>query len=250
MSLTTPVVIRRFRPTILIQGEENTLTAQFYTLTGSVVPIASGTVTVYNPDGASISSGVVTIADDIATYTVPAAATSGETRGPRYKISWRMDSCEADERAALVTVDLWCPITVEDLEAEEPILGTLTHGDDSTGQRIGWERTIEATYKAFYAKLQNVDRWPWLVTSPDAFRGYLLNDALARAFRSLGKGNASNYREHAEAYQKMAAAEWNGIMFTYDEDDDGITRAAESGQSAEPVIYIGSAPGATYRRGR
>ena len=243
---SNPISVRRFRPALLVQNEDNVLTATFVDMAGDTVSISSGTVTVYDQSGNSVSTGSASVSSNVATYTVSAAETTSQTRGRGWKVVWKMDTVEVRERAALITTDMFCPITSQDLLDEEPVLYDLEHEDD-TGVDVEWSTFLYSAYKRFYSRLMNVERWPWLVMSPEAFRTYLIYDALAGIFRSLATGATTSYTEKADKYQSLADENWKTLRFDYDASDNGNISTSEQGKSGVPVYYLGSPPESYWR---
>lgn len=238
--------IRAYGPHLIVRGSTTTLSMVLYDLgTGDAMDLSGGVaIEVKNRSGSVISSGSASISGDghTATYSVSSASVAEETYDDGWRVEWSTAYGIHVESAALVRTDLHCSVIAQDLLDEDP---ELYHAQwrDQVGAPIPWDRFIFATYKRFYSRLVTIKRWPWKIINPDGLRSYILAQALELVYSSLQTDGNDRYQVKAQAARRRADQEWDRIQLLFNEAEDGT--AIET-VSAQPVIYMGSAPRRRY----
>lgn len=241
--------IRSYRPHLLTRGSDTSISMSLYDLqTGDPQSLSGGvTVEVKDDSGVVQSSGSASISGDTftASYTVASASLTDLSYASNWRVEWSTDYGLHIESAALVRTNVHCPLIAQDLLDEDP---ELYHAQwrDLQGSTVPWDRFIQAAYREFYSRLTTIKSWPWKIVNPDAFRTYLINSALSRVYRSLMADDNERYQTKADYFKREADVEWGRIELLFDTAEGGTsaTRA-----QAQPIIYLGGAPGQhTHRR--
>lgn len=230
--------IRSFGPQIIVKSTGSTLQMSLFDLdTGELATLASATVSVYDENGTSVSSGSATISNNVASYSVTSGSVSAEDYNQYWTVEWTTPLGIFIQHAALVRTSPHCPISTDDILDECPEL-YIGEWRDSQGEVVDWSRFIRAAYKEFYSRLSNNTRWPWKIVNPWTFRSFLINWTLMRIYESLMTDGNTRYETLANRFGERAEDEWTRIQLIYDTNED----RGRNNKSADPVIYLGSAP--------
>lgn len=235
--------VRRYKPAIVVRGVTTSITLEVVDLaTGELVDLSAGVSwELTDAGGSSVASGSATVSTTTATAQISSSATTGLALSAFWTMTWQASGVGAfPEQAALVVSDAHCPITVADILAEAPELYGC-EWRDADGAAVAWSTFIEAAYKSLYSRLAGVKRWPWKVVNAWAFRPFLVESSLAMIYRSLATDDNARYGEEADRRQKEADLAWGRIALLYDESEGNA--APSEALSAEPVVYLGGAPG-------
>ena len=122
---TSFLAARFLYPDMLERGRANALSCPVYQ-SGALVEPTSGTVAVFDAAGTSVASSAVTIAGDIATYTLPAPTTTDLSLGINWRVEWSLLIAGVDREfrndAALVRNVLYPVLCDQDLFARQSSL--------------------------------------------------------------------------------------------------------------------------------
>lgn len=210
---------------LLVRGVDNVLT-QRWSRNGSVGTPSSVTVTVKDAVGTRIvDEQAATVTNDVASYTVPAAATTDLPLSEGWTVVWSaimQGESQAREfvgEAALVRYVLSPPATLEHLYRRVARLNP-NHRSPMTVD-VDLQGMLDDAWRDIEDMLFERGRRPELVLSPARFRQPHLLLALALIFENLALSSEA-YAAPAERYRAQFGKAWDGMRFTYDTDERGL----------------------------
>ena len=227
--------VRFALPDLMVQGQDNTITAPVYFDAVLVEPSAA-TVSVFRPDNtALVSSAPATITDKVASYTVTAATTAGEELEEGYRVEWSLNVSTATapdgvllaiNDAALVRRVFNPVISAADIWRR---IATLNPSHRSRIQSDNLQDEISESWTEIQHALIDQGNRPNLVMSPTSFRRAHLCLAIAYVYENLGKA----YAEEAMQWRQRYQAAWAELAFLYDRSDGG---QADDTQKRRPAM--------------
>lgn len=226
-------------PDLIVQAQEHRLECPLYR-DGALVAPVSGTVTVYDANGrAVVDAQAVTITDSVATYTVPAALTSGRARGMGWRVLWSLTLADGSvvtprNDAALVRTLLYPVVTDADLIARAPALNPAVNHRISKNEN--YQPFLDEAWLEIQQRLIATGNRPNLVTTPHALRSVHLYLTLSLIFDDLAARMDGHYGERAAHYRALYREAWASLNLSKDVDDDGV--ADEQAAPAEPIWWF------------
>lgn len=225
-------------PDAIERGVDNLLRCPLYD-DGALVAPASGTVSVYDPNGTAVVDGAaVTIASSVATYTYTAPATL--ELGEGYRVEWSLvvsgDTIAPRNAAAVVRRRLRCPITDVDLFRYAPMLNPS--GSDPLTSRADFDEPITEAWTSISLRLFELGNRPNLIIDPSALRMVAIHTTLALVFGAMVHPGSDGYATLAAEQRDLAEAAWRRVRLRYDATDDGV---ADPGRRAarRAVLWFG-----------
>tara|TARA_Y100000593_G_scaffold95046_1_gene198798 strand:+ start:1848 stop:2603 length:756 start_codon:yes stop_codon:yes gene_type:complete len=226
-------------PAFLRRGSASLVRAPVYHAGALVVPSAA-TVSLLKPDGVAIFSGrAASVVDSVMEYTIPAAdlpSTLDLAEG--YRLEWLMTvgGVAFDPRqGAIVGRSALHPVATDaDLVELESALDRLRPSAWSS-----YQSKLDAAWKDIAKRLRREGNRPNLILEPEELRDAHRFHALALIFADFAT-NAdpeAGYLEKSKFYGRQYAAEWAGIEFAYDTDDDGDR---DTTKTATPPLFLTS----------
>lgn len=221
MSLAETVYTARFRSTETIErGRTQTLSCPTSRAGATATP-ASGTISIYRPDGSALVSAQAVTVSSVATYSLTGATTSAEALGEGWLVEWALvmpDGVTHTYRndAALCRRELAPVISQDDLTQRHSDLPSLL------GAAASYQPYIDESWWTITNRLIGAGRRPYLVIQPSAFRDCHLMLALHLVFLdySTSAGDGGRWQALAAHYLTAYEQAWGQLRFHYDETDD------------------------------
>jgi hypothetical protein len=210
-------------PDLLVQGQDNTITAPVY-LNAAIVAPTAATVSIFNGSNVAVVSGAVAaIVDNVATYQLTAAATTDQTRSEGWRVEWSLSVSGtvspdgliiASNDAALVLRGVHPVVTAADiwrrLRAMNPAHRARLQSEDLQDE-------ISESWTEIQQGLIDQGNRPNLIMSPSSLRRCHLALAIAYVFENMGKP----YAEEAAHWRDRYREAWRDLSFLYDSADSG-----------------------------
>lgn len=221
MSLHETVYSARFRSTETIErGRTQTLSCPTSRAGATATP-ASGTFSLYRPDGSALVSAQAVTVSSVATYSLTGATTSAEALGEGWLVEWALvmpDGVTHTYRndAALCRRELTPVVSQDDLTQRHSDLPALL------GAAASYQPYIDESWWTITNRLIGAGRRPYLVIQPSALRDCHLMLALHLVFLDYSTSSGDGGRWQALAAHYLTAYEqaWGQLRFSYDENDD------------------------------
>jgi len=225
MSLSDQRRTARFPlPHLIERGIDTLLQCELY-LDNALTAPTSGVVTIFDVNNNQVISSAVTVASDVATYTVTAGTTSGLTLGDGWRAEWVLtvgtDTVRAVNEAALVRQVVRPPISTVDIIRRVPALdpSSATVITSSTS----YQYAIDEAHVIVSTRLLQGGRRPWLIMSPASLRPVYMALSLSIVFEDLSsRVSNADYMERAREYRKEYEHAFSACVFSYDRDEDGV----------------------------
>lgn len=238
MGSTETLYSATFRLADLLERERaNVLRCPVYRAGVRVAP-ASGTISIYSPEGTvAVSAAAVTITDGIATYTLTAGQLSSYQYGEGWRVEWTLTFASPSEvhlfrnDGALVRVRLYPAATEQDLYRlcssldpngpTEPI---------STG--LSYEDKLDEAWTQIQEMLIGRGNRPNLIMTPSAFRSAHCYLTLALIFEDFSTRLNDAYETRAASYRDQFRDAWRNLNFAagYADATSAATDAAAPGR--------------------
>lgn len=233
-------------PDVIERGRQQVVTLEVYR-SGALVEPASGTLTIYKPDGTKlVDAGAVTITSSIARYTLTAGVLPTTLDlGEGYLEVWSLVMPDGETRAfhremAVAVRALFPVVAVEDVEAEYPDLTDLFRGQDATLQGF-----LDEAWKRLIRKLIGRGILTYRVVSTeataDAHRELALYLAFKYAYTKQGAASSNRWQQLYETHLANYKAALGEMNFTEDADGDGLADSS-SRRSGGTVVHLNAAP--------
>ena len=242
MSTTDTTYSARFSlPDLIERGRDEVIKCRVYHA-GALVAPSAGTVSVYDSSNtAKVDGATVTIAANVAKYTIPSATLSGESLGEGWRVEWSLtmpDSIAHNFRnsAALVRARLYSPITDADLI--RVVSGLDPSSSSSITSVSSFQDYLDESHTQIQLRLIEQGRRPNLIMSPSALREVSLSLTLALVFEDLSTRLSDTYELRAEKYREQYEHAWNRLRFLYDADDNGAADDAKRRQGGVPTVWL------------
>jgi len=210
---------------------------------------ASGTVSVYRPDGSAlVDAQSVTISSSIAQYTISAGAVPAtENYGKGWSVEWSLvmpDGVTHDWRgsAALVRRRLLQVISAQDLYELHPDLSPTATGSVAASGET-WQGQLDAAFADTLDRLIEEGHDPNLIISGYSLRRVLLYETLTLIARHLGsslpEGNA--WQRLEDTYTTLARNAWADASFVKAiEDEDTNPADPDTRAPAIGAVWFGA----------
>jgi len=241
-SSTTFTTARFLTADYIVQGQDNDLSCPLWR-DGEIVPVDSGTVSVYDSSGAAVvSAAAVTVdGDGIASYALLAATTASSTRGMGWRVEWRLASGTPStsttyrNSAGLVRSQLAPVITDADLFRR--VSGLDPDGAAPLSTLTTYQDKIDEAWIVIHGWLSGKGSLLHLVMEPSALRETHMLLTLALIFEDfatrLNEANATTGADYRAQYK----SERDGLSFEYDTADSGRADSRRK-RSASPTIWL------------
>ena len=191
-------------------------------LGGALVAPSSGTYTLVGPDGATVSTGAISVVADVATYSIPAddlpdTLPYGGGYRERWDLTFSDGTVTVGQRPGyLAREPIYCPTTQADLEQRIPGLASLL-GTSTTNLQgfidLAWADTLE--------RLVMGGQWPDAIVDVDSLAPGVRELALAYTFDAFATASP-DYADMATRHRQSAEAALGRIRYRVDLDQDGL----------------------------
>lgn len=211
---------------------------------GELVAPASGVVSLFNASGVAVVDGaVVTITDDVATYTVPSAALAGQSKGDNWRLEWVLTFTGSvvrtfDNEANLVRRKLFPVASEVDLYRRCSAIDPTSTNSITTG--VDHADKLAEAWVVIMSRLIGLGQRPNLILSPTALRDSHTELTLALIFEDLAARNGDAYADRGAEYRARYHAAWDAIRFKWDETDDDGKTANTTRRAAVSTLWLGS----------
>lgn len=232
---TLPYSVPFKGPTLLQKGQINALTAPVYR-NGALVAPSGGTCTVYGPASEVVSTGSVTVAANIATYTVSSSSLSSFSLGDGWRVEWALTlsgTVHTFRTSASLVHRLLYPVLSDlDLQGLHTDMATLQGGVTVQGY-------LDEAWVVIEGKLLQSGRRPWLNLEPSSLRQAhkLLSLALWMRDRATG-GPGTPEWELAAHYEGAFEKEWKALSFPEATQEGEATAGGRKRRSASPLLVL------------
>jgi hypothetical protein len=227
-------------PYAIERGRSQVITLAVYSGATLTAP-ASGTLTLYAPDGSTASTGAVAIVSDVAEYTV--SGLTSYAYGEGWAVEWALVMPDAVTHtyrsdAALCRVAPQQTVCPADLYRLQPYLDSSSAGAISSET---WVDQCREAYVELQRRLWSRGKRPWQIVDQAALRQAELMLALSYAYRALASRDTSGTaRDQADHYMGEAGRSWNRVTVRYDLDGDGGIDSTELTAARPASIWLGS----------
>ena len=225
-------------PDVIERGVNLTLEAPIYSGALLAAP-SSGTCTIYDEDGATVSTGAVTVASSVATYAILGTLTSPYELAMNWRVEWSLVMPDTrtyrfSNPAALVLRRIWAVLTDTDLISGRyhDLNRYLPAGTTS------WESWRVTSWEEIQRRLLKDERRPWLIMDPGAMLDVHRDLTLSLVFSAIGMTQRTSERDwtglardHRDAYERG----WRSLSFAYDTSE---TRVSPERVSARPPLVL------------
>lgn len=238
---TSFVTARFLTSDYLVQGRDNALSCPLWQ-SGALVAPSSGTVSIYDPaNTAIVNAAAVTVAGNVATYTVPAATLPASlSRGMGWRVEWTLTVASVASvyrnSAGLVKCALAPVITDADLYRRKS--GLDPSGGAPLSSLTTFQSFIDEAWVTLVGKLVGKGNLPHLVMEPSALREPHLLLTLALIFEDFATRLSETHRETADRYMDRFEKAWSELAFEYDTSDSGQSDGRRK-RSASPTLWLG-----------
>lgn len=210
-------------PDLIVQGQDNTITAPVYKDAVIVAPSAA-TVSIFNGSNVAVVSGAVaSIVDGVASYQITAATTSDQTRSEGWRVQWSLSVAAtvspdgliiASNDAALVLRGVHPVVTAADIWRR---LRAMNPSHRARLQSEDLQDEISESWTEIQQGLIDQGNRPNLIMSPSSLRRCHLSLSIAYVFENMGKP----YAEEAAHWRDRYREAWRDLSFLYDSSDSG-----------------------------
>ena len=237
---------------VLERTKTQTVTLPVYR-DGAIVAPSAGTYTLISSSGTEIVSAAVTIAVNIAQYTIPASKLPSTLElNDGYLEKWSLtigahpngdpDIYDFQRPAAVARTNLYPVISDYDLESVYSDLASIRPGSS-------FQTYIDEAWYQIIQRIRMQGNIEYLILDPQALRESHLDLTFYLFWRDcdssgLGEGRYFQLaKEHREIFETAFAR----INFRYDEEQTGRIEEESTRQSARPVLYTAN-PGNYWGR--
>ena len=235
-------------PDVIQRGLDQTLYVEARSGADLSAP-SSGTCTVYDENGDSVTTGAITVTGSVAEFAIAAATTASLDLATGWRVEWSLvmgDTRTYTPRnpAALVLRQLYPVLADQDLtEGRYSDLNRYLPSGSSS-----WEDWRVAAWNEIQRVLFRDQRRPWLIMEPSSLLDAHRELTYSHIFSALGMTQRSSgerdwlglSRDHRSRFER----EWRNLSFDYDDvNQDQISPARKA---ARPILVLG-AIGADWR---
>lgn len=240
---TTRLAARLLLPDYIVRQQDTEVSCPLW-LDGELVAPDSGTCTVTDAAGATISGGDVVVTNGVATYTVPAAnVPAALTFTTGWSVTWVLvvDGVTHTFRskAYLVRSPLHPVVTDSDLWRRLPEINPSNA--DSITARTDFADFRDEAWVVLINRISQQGSLPHLIAEPTALREPHLLLTLSFIMESFATQNEPRYIEAAAMYRDRYETEFSRLQFSYDEDQDGNIDSEER-RAGTSSIWLGASP--------
>ena len=226
--------------TQLERDRDNPLSLLVYNGASSATP-SSGTFTLINASGSTVTSGAVTVTGGAATYTVTSAMLSGQSFGPGWRVEWSLVMPDTYthlyiNEAACVRLRYGVQTADIDLYDLHPELASYLPSGASS-----WQTQRERAHANVWAMLNSKGKPPYRIVDRTGPKQIELYEALGIVCGLLaGTGNEDNkWSRLADHYRERAQRTFETASFIYDDSDDGAPGLTDR-KPAVGSLWLGS----------
>jgi hypothetical protein len=237
---STAYQVRFAGPTLIEKGRDTVITCPVY-LSGALVAPSVVVVSIWTAASAPVVAAASgSVVGSVATYTVPAASTSGLPYGADWRIEWTLTLSSVVEviqtDAALVRNAIRNPITDVDLYAREPALDP--NGSAPIHSLSNFQTVLDDAWKTLLNRLLTDGQYPWKMPSAAVLRETMLALTLHRVYQSFTTGLNDAYGKTADAYRRDYHEAYRSIRYSevIDPDQPSVTSQKVA---AMPVFFLG-----------
>lgn len=245
------LVTARFSlPELIEQGRSNTLECTVYR-SGAVVPVVSGTFSLYDDANAVQFTGAVSVVGGAARYTLSSAQLAAFTPGEGWRVEWRLTSATFadrvfDNEAMIVRRSLFPVVTEADLyqvsSALDPSGPACIHSETSFSDKL------DEAWIQIQSRLLAAGNRPNLILSPSALRDCHLYLCLALIYEDFSTRLNPAFSELGSMYRGTYEAAWGRLRFRYDSSaDEGNAPNQKRRGPAVSTLWL-SSRGSEWRR--
>jgi len=225
-------------PAMIEKGRDTAITLDVYSAESVQQTASAATLKLYSGGELVLEDVAATGLGPPCTYTVLAAVTSARATSADWLAVWTLTISGVDyvfrQPVYLVKHLLYSPITDDDLTDRHSDLDSLRH----TAAMGSFSPYRTAAFERVQRKLIARGNRPALIIDSWAFTDLLVFETLAPIFRDFaGSLGDTRYTELADHYTAAASAAWSGLVFRYDEDEDGLIGSDET-RRGSPVVYL------------
>ena len=225
-------------PALIERGRDTSLSLTVTNAAGVEQTPSAATVTLYDGGETVVDAASATSLGPPAAYTVTGATTTDRALSAEWLAVWTMtiggDVHVFRQPAYLVRHLLYPTVTDDDLTALHSDLDALRDSANMTTfepfRTQAWERIQRRLIARGSRPALVIDSW--------ALRDLHAFASLELIWRDFASSLGDDrYRELADYYATAHAAEWDALVFRYDEDENG-TISSDERRTGSPVIYL------------
>ena len=235
-----PYTLRHGLPQMIERAKMQTVRASVY-LDGQAVTPDSGTYTLLDSNGDTVTSGAVVASGTDATYSVGAASVP-VTLLPRddWQERWTLTLAGVEQtfhRAAYLVLRVLYPvITDADLTARHTELLKIKSRYNSSFQPY-----LDFEWESMQRRLIAQGKRPQLILDAFAVTDYHIFRTLHAIFTDAYTSSGGQYAALSAYYAEEAEKSWNRLQFRYDTNEDNNIDGSDM-RSGPSAIWIGGAP--------
>ena len=232
---------RRGRPRILAKNIAETVDCPVW-LDGALMAPASGTFSLFDESGVTVTTGAVVVVAQIATYPILASHTSAKELSDRWREEWSLVIAGVTRLfvfdAYLARRKPYPVVTDADLIRRHSDLADLRPRSLSSYQPYldeAWDVTI--------GRLLEMGVLPQRVVTPWSLRGVHLLETMVLICRDFASmlDAGDRWDVLGKEYREEAESAWGRLTFRLDDSEDGTGNRRDS---AAPVVFLSSTPAA------
>lgn len=225
-------------PYAIERGRSNLIRCPVYR-SGALVAPTSGTCTVYDATGTSVSSGAVTVTGSVAEYEV--ASLSTKPLGDGWRVEWALlmpDTVTHTFRASAALVRTVPHPEVSDRDLFRRSSALNPSGSAAITSLSTFQDYISEAWTEVQRRLLQAGKRPWLVVDSTELREPHLLLSLALIYEDLSTRLNAAYSEQAKMYRAQFEDAWRRVRLAYDTDDDGTADGPKKG-ARRPGFWMG-----------
>lgn len=233
---------RFLTPDYLVRGQDNAISCPLWADGALVAPTQAGsTVSIYDASNTAIvSAAPVTVAGNIATYTILAASLPASLSfGMGWRVEWSLIvsavATPYRNSAGLVRSRLVPVVTDADLFRRESSLNPS--GTAPISSLTDFQDYLDEAWITIHGQLVGKGRLPHLIMEPSALREPHILLALHLIFEDFRTRLSETWKEKSETYRARYAASWDALAFEYDSTDSGQSDGRRK-RSATSTIWL------------
>lgn len=248
MAVITQYSARFELPDLIERDRANTLQCRVYR-DGALVAPSSGTFALYDGSGNVVTTGAVTVAASVATYSISSGSLSSYEYSEDWYLTWALvmpdtNTHEFRNDAMLVKVRLYCPITEADLYRRVSSLDPS--GNAAISTNADFSDKIDEAWVVIQNRLIERGNRPYLIMSPSSLREVTINLTLAMIFEDLASRLNEAYVERAQQYRAQFDKAWASITWK-EATESGVPEDNTKRRSQPGVVWLTSG-GRSWRR--
>lgn len=211
-------------------------------LDGAISAADGGSVTIYNASNVVVvDAASLVFSGGVAAYTVTAATVASETIGAGWRVVWTLTASGAhlviaENDAALVKRQLYCPVTDADLFRRVPALDP--NDSSPITQEANYQNFIDEAWVEIEGRLYQEGRRPEWIRSPSSLRSAAIWLTLAIIFEDEETRNPNGFDVVAEKYMDRYEKAYSAITALVDLDGDGDPESDNRQGVRNPVVWL------------